>query len=249
VEIDWFTFALEIVNFLILVWILQRFLYKPILHTIARRKAAIEQTLSDAKTRQTEAEELERRYQDRLAVWEEDKAVLRAQAEAETETERARRLEALQQTLAQEREKHRALEQRQLSDQRHQLEQTALAQGAQFAEKLLARFAAPALEKQLVHMVLEDLSQLPDDLIQEARRAPPDAPMQVRITSAFPLPETGRNALAQRLRDLLGANCALTNDVDPQLLAGLRIAIGPWVVRANLQDELKFFAETSHRAT
>lgn len=247
-EIDWVTFTLEIVNFLILVWILQRFLYKPILQTIARRKSAIEKTLADAKARQAEAEELERRYRDRLAVWEEEKAALRTQAEAEAETERARRLEALQQTLAQEREKHRALEQRQLSDRRNQLEQTALAQGAQFAEKLLARFAAPELETQLVHMVLQDLSQLPDDLVQEAHRTPPDAPIQVKIASAFPLPETERGALAQRLRDLLGANCALTHDVDPQLLAGLRIAIGPWVVRANLQDELQFFAETSHRA-
>ncbi len=47
-ELNWTTFALEIVNFLILVWILKRFLYKPVLEAIARRKTAIDKTLSDA---------------------------------------------------------------------------------------------------------------------------------------------------------------------------------------------------------
>ena len=39
-QIDWTTFALEIINFLVLVWILKRFLYRPVLDTLARRRAA-----------------------------------------------------------------------------------------------------------------------------------------------------------------------------------------------------------------
>ena len=48
-QLDWSTFILEILNFLILVWILKRFLYKPILTMIAERKAAIEQTLATSE--------------------------------------------------------------------------------------------------------------------------------------------------------------------------------------------------------
>ena len=44
-EFNWTTFSFEIINFLILVWILQRFLYKPVTNAIARRKAAIESQL------------------------------------------------------------------------------------------------------------------------------------------------------------------------------------------------------------
>ena len=48
-ELNWSTFILEIINFLVLIWILKRFLYKPVLDVIARRRAGIEKTLSDAR--------------------------------------------------------------------------------------------------------------------------------------------------------------------------------------------------------
>ena len=44
------TFILEIINFLILIWILQRLFYKPLLEVIAKRKQTIDQALADAKT-------------------------------------------------------------------------------------------------------------------------------------------------------------------------------------------------------
>ena len=40
-ELNWTTFALEIVNFLALLWILKRFLYRPVLATLAERRAGI----------------------------------------------------------------------------------------------------------------------------------------------------------------------------------------------------------------
>jgi len=59
-ELNWTTFALEAVNFLVLVWILKRFLYKPVLGVIARRRAAIDRALEEAQTRHAEAQALER---------------------------------------------------------------------------------------------------------------------------------------------------------------------------------------------
>ena len=47
-ELTWSTFILEIINFLILVWILKRFLYKPVMDAIAKRRASIEQSMQDA---------------------------------------------------------------------------------------------------------------------------------------------------------------------------------------------------------
>jgi len=55
-EFSWTTFFLEIINFLVLVWILQRFLYKPVMKVIAQRKAHIESRLEEAKAIQTAAQ-------------------------------------------------------------------------------------------------------------------------------------------------------------------------------------------------
>jgi F-type H+-transporting ATPase subunit b len=49
--IDWFTVGAQVVNFLILVWLLKRFLYKPILHAIDERERRIAKELADADTK------------------------------------------------------------------------------------------------------------------------------------------------------------------------------------------------------
>jgi F-type H+-transporting ATPase subunit b len=56
-EFNLSTFILEIINFLILIWILQRLFYKPLLEVIAKRKQFIDQSLADAKIMQQQAEE------------------------------------------------------------------------------------------------------------------------------------------------------------------------------------------------
>jgi flagellar biosynthesis/type III secretory pathway M-ring protein FliF/YscJ len=55
-QIDWLTVAAQIVNFLVLVWLLQRFLYRPITRAMARREERIETRLSEAKAAREEVE-------------------------------------------------------------------------------------------------------------------------------------------------------------------------------------------------
>lgn len=241
-ELDWATFAIEIVNFLILIWILQRFLYKPVLAAIARRRAAIEKTLADAQARQADAQALEHQYRDRLADWTREKDKLRAALTEEIDAERVRSLEALQITLEQEREKNRVIEARRAGELRRQAEDRAIAQGAEFAARLLGRVAAPELEKRLVALVLEDLGRLPEDQLQAVRAACRDAAFKMKVTSAYPLDESARDALVQGFKTAVQENVVGEFKEDGRLLAGLRIGIGPWVAHANLQDELQFFA-------
>ena len=69
-EFNLSTFILEIINFLILIWILQRLFYKPLLEVIAKRKQFIDQSLADAKTMQQQAEEQCSLYENRQKLWE-----------------------------------------------------------------------------------------------------------------------------------------------------------------------------------
>ena len=56
--IDWTTFALEVVNFLVLVWLLKRFLYQPVLEVLVQRRAGVARTLEEAGVRQAVREQL-----------------------------------------------------------------------------------------------------------------------------------------------------------------------------------------------
>ena len=240
-QFDWVTFVLEIVNFLILVWILKRFLYQPVLKTIARRKAAIDRTLADARTKTADAETLERQYRDRLSDWEKEKQALRAQLEQEINATRARRSAALDAALEQEREKRHTLDERKMNEWRTHAEEEAVVQSTQFAAKLLSRLATPELEARLVAIALEDVKHFSEAQLQALRAACRDGDARMSVTSAFPLDESSRRALVQGFAEVTHAQLSAQFAEDPRLLAGLRVNIGSWVLHANLQDELKFF--------
>ncbi len=61
--IDWFTVGAQALNFLILVWLMKRFLYKPILHAIDEREKRIATELANADKKKAEAQKGERRVQ------------------------------------------------------------------------------------------------------------------------------------------------------------------------------------------
>jgi F-type H+-transporting ATPase subunit b len=53
---SWTTFALQAVNFLILVWLLKRFLFKPVGNLVAERKAEIVRAQAEAEAARQSAE-------------------------------------------------------------------------------------------------------------------------------------------------------------------------------------------------
>jgi F-type H+-transporting ATPase subunit b len=243
VELNWPTFFLEIINFLVLVWILKRFLYKPVLEAIAQRKAVIDKTLSDAKAGRADAEALVGQYQNRLADWENEKERLRLGVVEEISAQRAQMMAALDNSLQQEREKARVLGERRLNELQNKAEDVGIANGVQFTARLLSRAACPELEARLIDLALEDLPLLPAEQMNSIRSVCQQAGFRVKVTSAFPLSAAQRGAVVQRLKEITQENIAVEFTEDSGLLAGLRIGIGPWILRVNLDDELKFFAD------
>ena len=70
----------------------------------------------------------------------------------------------------------------------------------------------------------------------------------MKITSAYPLDTAQRETLCQACRTVAGRDIVCEFLEDRNLLAGLRVSLGSWVLRANVQDEMSFFVESSHHA-
>jgi len=244
-EFDWTTFALEIVNFLVLVWLLKHFFYRPVLGVIAQRRAGIEKTLADARTTQTEAQALKENYEARAAEWRKEKEAARAKLTEEISAERERAMEALRTSLANEREKAKVLNEKREAEWRHTAEEQAVTLGAAFSARLLARFVTPELESRLVDVTLEELPRLPAEQAQALAANAKNGAMKLVVTSAYPLDEDRRKAISASLSALVGHPVEPDFDANPELLAGLRVSLGAWVLHANLRDELEFFAATA----
>src|SRR5580704_7535080 len=91
--IDWFTVGAQALNFLILVWLMKRFLYRPILRAIDAREKLIAGELADAATKKAEAQKEHDEFQHKNEEFDQQRAALLSQATDEAKTERQRLLD------------------------------------------------------------------------------------------------------------------------------------------------------------
>lgn len=245
-ELSWSTFLLEIINFLVLVWILKRFLYKPVLEVIAQRRTSIENKLDEAQRLHDEADTLKAEYENRLVDWEKERQQARDVLAQELDEERTRQIDAVKMTLAKEREKAQVAESHQHAEAVREIEHRALQQSAQFASRLLAQAAGPELETHLFDLLLDGLSTLTNHQIDAFKAQWGEPPEVIVVVSAYPLPEDKRQRLEDVLTRVTGLSVPVNYEQTPDLLAGLRVSVGAWVLHANVRDELKGFAEFAH---
>lgn len=245
-ELDWTTFLLEIANFLILVWILNRLLYRPVLKAIAVRREGLARTAAEAEKLREDAADLEARYRSRLTQWEREKEGLRKEMLAELGADRARLEAALHLSLEQERERARAILDQDLQDRLREMERMALDQGSRFATRLLEEATTPELEKRLQELFLSSLAKLPAERIRAIAEALREPGVPVRAASAFSCPEERRTEIRQGLSEVCGYQGKVEFVEEPALLAGVQLRAGPWILDATLSGELGFFREAAH---
>ena len=87
-QIDWFTFGAQIVNFLILIGLLKRFLYGPILDAMDRRQASIRDRIAKAESKEEEAEQEAEKYRSLQSAFEAHRAERMQAAEEDAEARR-----------------------------------------------------------------------------------------------------------------------------------------------------------------
>lgn len=247
-ELSWSTFILEIINFLVLLWILKHFFYKPVLKVIAQRRSGIESQLAESQQLQNEAEALKGQYEGRLAEWDRERQQARDSLAQELDEERQRQLAELQKLLTQERKKSDVVNERRQTEARRETEHRALQQASEFATRLLTQSAGPEIEAHLVDMVIRELDGLSSEQMEALRTQSGESPASINVSSAYPLSTEQQQQLQNHLATVTGLSIPVQFSEDPALLAGLSITIGAWVLHANLRDELKGFAEFAHVA-
>jgi F-type H+-transporting ATPase subunit b len=247
VELDWSTFLLEVINFLILVWLLKRFLYQPVLNVVAQRRQKIEAELTQTAKGQAEAEALKQQYEARLADWEQEKRDALDELEQQVEQERGKRLQQLDAELQQQQLKHQARDEQQQNQWRAQAEAEALQLGSAFAARLLKALSCPELDLHLQQLFIDQLAALPENSMRELRQGWQAQGTKIEIISATALDEARQQTIRQALEQKLGQRDGQWHfRQDEHLIAGLRVSIGGWMLQANLQDELRFFSEAAH---
>jgi len=237
-RIDWWTLALQTVNVLILVWILSRFLFKPVVAIIEERRAAAAKLLADAdaaKAQAIAAREAGETEASRIAAARDE--VLR-QAAAEAETQRAAALA----TARTEVEQLRASTEADMRSARAAGAAAASARAVELAVdiagKLIARLPDSARVDGFIDGLAEALASLPEssrDGIGRAARPQLMAPRALTPQEA----QSCRDAFARALGRPLDFAVA----TDPSLIAGLELETPHAVVRNSIRSDLNRIVE------
>lgn len=222
--IDWFTVGAQALNFLILMWLLKRFLYHPILAAIDAREQRIAAQLADAEAKEAEANKERDEFLQKNVTFDKERAALLQQAAASANVERQRLLEDARQAataLSAKRMETLQSESRRLHDElgrRTQKEVFAI------ALKTLKDLAGTTLEARMVDTFVNRLSALSSEEKQglvAALKAPAEP---VIVRSAFELPEAQRTTTQAAINTLLGVSADVHFETAPDLVSGIELS-------------------------
>ena len=236
--IDWFTVGAQALNFLILIWLLKRFLYKPILNAVDTREARIKKERADADAIKTAAEAARDDFQKKTAAFDKDRAALMQKAMEAAAAEGQRLMtdaKAAADALTAKRAKAMQTEAKALNKAL-----TARVQDEVFAitRKTLTDLADVSLEDRICEVFIykiKGFKDQPKSPLSEAIRATSD-PILVR--SAFDLTKAQHAAIRSAVQKTFSTDAAWQFDTAPDLISGIELTVGGQKLAWSIADYL-----------
>jgi F-type H+-transporting ATPase subunit b len=240
--IDWFTIIAQVINFLILVWLLKRFLYRPILNAIDAREKRIAAKIADADTQKAEAQKERNEYQHRNEVFDQQRKEHMNQVMEAAKTERAQLLDSARQETKELRtslQKTLRNEQRSLNEE---LSRRAREEVFAIARKALFDLAGTSLEERMTDIFLNRLRELNDAQMAELKSAFITSPDPLLVHTAFKLPTQQCSAIETAIKEILGNEKQVKFDIVPDLVSGIEISSNGQKIAWSIADYLDSMA-------
>jgi F-type H+-transporting ATPase subunit b len=236
--IDWFTVGAQILNFLILVWLLKRFLYQPILHAIDAREKRIATELADADAKKAEAQKERDAFQQKNEAIDQQRDDLLRKAADDAQVERQRLLDEARQAAEILRLKRQEALRTEVCDLKQAIQQRTRQEVFAITRKTLADLAATSLEERLVEVLLQRLRGMDGKAKEGFAEALKKNEHALIVRSAFALPDEQREAMHQGINTLFSAETSIQFETKPDLICGIELATNGQKVAWSIADYL-----------
>ena len=238
-QISWWTLAIQGLNFLVLVWLLRRFLYRPVQEIVERRQRLERDTAAAAEQVKTEADALKRRYDQALAGIANERRTALDRAHDEIEAERKKILEDASRSAAASIENAK----KEIASERDEalglLRKDVVDLAGDMAARLLADIA-PGIPSDTVLARLEaGIAAMEPAERQRLDREIAANETEVAVVTANSLGVDERAAWKARLEHLLEHPLHITFTEDADLIGGAEMRLPHTVIRASWSDQLK----------
>lgn len=246
--IDWFTVAAQILNFLILVGLLKKFLYAPIMRAMDEREAKIAERLEDARREKQEAEREAEEFRRKNREFDARREQMMQQSKAEAE---AHRKELLHRVRSETEQKKRGWREAVVREQEAFLQDLRSRAGENIlaiSRQALKDLADQRMERQVVQVFLERLEDADSAQMKDFDDPGGDKQEPMTVFSAFELPGDLRERISAGVQHWLGAPVALDFQVSRDLLSGIELRANGRKVAWHLKDYLDSLEESMRSA-
>lgn len=233
--INWFTVIAQIINFLILVWLLKKFLYKPVLKAIADREKLVRDQLDQAKNEMALAEKEKSEFQQKNnEITQTRKAKLEA-IDQEAQLERKNQLEEIRQEASELKEKWQQSLQASKEKFSQTLSKKIRTESLLMAGKSLQELADTTMEELIIRKFLNTLKvSLEGNALWNSLLKKADA--EIKIKTAFELNETQKTQIIEGLTPLFKSVSPIHFILSKDLIAGIELEVEGYKIGWNIPE-------------
>jgi len=248
VQIDWFTLVAQIVNFAILVFLLQRFLYGPIVRMMEQREENIASRLQEAENKRQEADQEAAKYRQQQAELKEQRERMAAKAEEEVAEQRQKLLEQVRTEVEEiEGRWHEAIE-REQQQFLQALRDRASEQVVDMVRQALADLADADLEHQIIDVFIRKVREMDEQQRGAMSESIERAKGAVVVRSTYAIPDSLREVLVSAIGDELfdGRDIQVEFQRADDLVCGVELQADGRRLAWSIEDYLDGIEERVH---
>ena len=244
--IDWYTIIFQIINFMVLVFLLRRFLYGPIVKMMDEREQKIIQREEEAAEQKEKAAAEEEEYRKKNSELEMQEEEILEKARDEAGKEKQELLNKARAEVDENRRRWNEAFEREKETFINELRRRIGQQACTLARRCLQDLADARLEELTWQQFLSMLKDLPAEERAELEKALTEGKGKLTLSSAFEPSEQNLEKLQSRLDEMmpqLSGQVDLQTKTDTSLLCGLELEAGGYRVSWNIESYLNGLEE------
>jgi len=223
--IDWFTVCAQLINFLVLIWLMKRFLYKPILSAIETREKKIASEIAAADAKKLGSQKEHDEFKLKNEKFDKQRAALMTKAKDEAGAERERLLGEAQKAADDLTAKRQELLRTDAENITQALSSRARQEVFAITRKALSDLATTSLEERMGAVFTRRLKEMDAKTKEALGEAMKTAKAPSVVRSAFDLPDPERATIQTALNETFAASVDLRFVTSPDLISGIELSV------------------------
>jgi F-type H+-transporting ATPase subunit b len=250
-HINWFVLLCQILNFLLLIYLLKRFLYGRIIKAMDDREAKFVARFAEAEELKVKAAESAEAYERKNQLLSEAKERMLNEAAMDAEAKRTELMEKVRQDVDVIKVRWKEMLQREQEAFFYDFRKRATRQIYATARRVLTDLAHEDLEARIIDEFIRKVSELDREKSEQIRKAISSGGNKVNVQSAFGIPVETQGRIEQALKKQISNGFAINYLIEPDVVSGIELRVNghkiAWSLDEYLENIVESMSETLQR--